>query len=77
MKFLETRFVCIVNSVKEKLEAIKNCLEELQETSNASTIVAEATGILKTLNFDRFKFGLQPFNQIMLSIKVIYNQMQS
>lgn len=66
-----------VNSVYENFEAIKNCIEELQKTSNASTTIAEATGILHTLNSENFRFWLQLFHQIMPHVEVIYNQMQS
>src|SRR5215469_14427780 len=66
-----------VNSVYENFEAIKNCIEELQKTSNESKTIAEATGIWLTLNNDSFKFWLQLFHQIMPHVEVIYNQMQS
>jgi hypothetical protein len=47
-----------INRVHENLQPLKNCLTEIQSTSNADQTIAEATGILKYLNDDNFKFWL-------------------
>ena len=66
-----------INRVHENLQPLKNCLTEIQSTSNADQTIAEATGILKYLNDDNFKFWLELFHQIMPHVEIIYNQMQS
>ncbi|CAL7937392.1 unnamed protein product [Xylocopa violacea] len=66
-----------INRVYENLQPLKNCLTEIQLTSNADQTIAKATGILKYLNDDNFKFWLELFHQIMLHVGIIYNQMQS
>lgn len=66
-----------VNSVYENVEALKSCAEELQKTSNASTTLAEAAGLLHILNSEEFRFWLELFHQIMPHVEVIHKQMQS
>ena len=66
-----------INRVHENLQPLINCLTEIQSTSNADQTIAEATGILKYLNDDNFKFWLELFHQIMPHVEIIYNQMQS
>ncbi|PNF39830.1 hypothetical protein B7P43_G03123 [Cryptotermes secundus] len=66
-----------INRVHENLQPLINCLTEIQSTSNADQTTAEATGILKYLNDDNFKFWLELFHQIMPHVETIYNQMQS
>ena len=64
-----------VNKVYENLQPLKNCLAEIQSTSNADQTIAEATGILKYLNDNNFMFWLELFHQIMPHVEIIYNQM--
>ncbi|XP_076763834.1 zinc finger MYM-type protein 1-like [Xylocopa sonorina] len=66
-----------INRVHENLQSLKDCLTEIQSTSNADDTIAEATGILNYLNDDNFKFWLELFHQIMPHVEIIYNQMQS
>ncbi|PNF24207.1 hypothetical protein B7P43_G16041 [Cryptotermes secundus] len=66
-----------IHRVHENLQPLINCLTEIQSTSNADQTIAEATGILKYLNDDNFKFWLEHFHQIMPHVEIIYNQMQS
>lgn len=65
-----------VNKVYEHFEPLKKCMEEIQSTSNATITIREATGILKTLNDESFKFWLELFHQIMPHVAVIFQQMQ-
>ncbi|XP_076038863.1 zinc finger MYM-type protein 1-like [Oratosquilla oratoria] len=66
-----------INRVHEHLQPLKNCLTGIKSTSNTDQTIAEATGILKYLNDDNFKFLLELFHQIMPHVEIIYNQMQS
>lgn len=67
----------IVNTVHENLDDLLECFETISTGSSFdSTTVREASGFLRMLQDEDFRFFLQLFHQIMPHVNLMYKQLQ-
>ena len=70
-------YVRTVSKVRQYLEPIKECFEEIKKENRNSKVVRKASGFLSFLNGPNTKFWLTLFEKILINVDILFKTMQN